>query len=93
MIEGPFVDGRDMFRPSLMFRVACLAVLLLLGASVEALLLNDVFTDVLVAIEAERRLRGFVEPLVTFRAVFFPFDMSLDHLARHQGSFNGPCHE
>jgi hypothetical protein len=36
-------------------------------------------------------LRRFVESLVAFCAVFFPFRMPLDDLARHQRRFETVC--
>lgn len=88
MVEGLFVDRGDVFCAPLMFRVAFLAFTRFLESSVKALLLLDVFADVLVAIEAEHRLRRFVESLVACGARLFPFGMALDYLARHEGGFN-----
>lgn len=93
VIERLVRHRSDIFRSSLMLRVAFLTVPLLFEPSVEALLLLDVLADVFVAILAERILRPFVEAFVTFGAVFFPFGMAFDHLPWHQRRFKtvGPC--
>jgi hypothetical protein len=89
MIEALIIDGSDILSPALMFRVALLAFPLFLEAPVKPLLLIDIFADIFVAIKAEGCLRRFVEPLMACGAGVFPLGMPLDHLARHQGDFDG----
>ena len=91
MVEGLFADRGDSFRSALMFRVTVPTFLLFLESPVKALFVIDVFADIFVAIQAELRLGGFVESLMAFRAVIFPFCVPLDHLTGHQGGFNGSC--
>lgn len=52
------------------------------------MLLLDILSNVFVTIEAEGRLRSFIEALVALGAVFFPFGMARDYLARHQRGFD-----
>ncbi len=91
MIEGQFRDRRNILRSAFVVCVAFLAFALLLKSSVRSLLLRDVRTNVFVTILAEGILRCLVEPLVAFRAVFFPFRMAFDHLPRHQRCLDVVC--
>ena len=88
MVEGLFVDRGDIFGAPLMFRVAFLALALFLESPMKPLPPIDVLADVFVTIEAEHRLRRFVEPFVACGARLFPFSMSLDHLAWHKRSLD-----
>jgi hypothetical protein len=88
VVKRAFVDRRDIFSSPFMFGVAFPAFLQFLEAPVKAVFVIDVLADLFVAIEAESRLRRFVEPFVTGRAGLFPLGMALDHLARHEGRFN-----
>jgi hypothetical protein len=91
VIEGLLRNRSDILPSSLVVRVALLAFALLLESPVRSLLLLDVLPNVLVTILAERILCRLVEPLVTLGTVFFPFGMTVDHLAGHQSRFNVVC--
>ena len=91
MVERLFVDRSDVFGPAFVLGVAFLAFALLLQTSVKALLLRDVGAHVLVTVLAELRLCGFVEALVAFGTVFFPFGMAFDNLPGHERRFNIVC--
>jgi hypothetical protein len=84
MVEVLFLDGSDILRSPLMFGMAFLAFPWFLKSPVKAMSAIDVLADVSVAVEAERRLCGFIEPLMTHGAVLFPRGMPLDYLAWHE---------
>ena len=71
-----------------MFRVACPA-LLLRKAAVIALFLGDVLGDILVAVQAQGVLRGFLETRVTALAVGLEVRMAFNDLARHEHALDG----
>ena len=89
VIEGLISDRGDMFRSAFVFRVTNSTLPLFLESSMRSLFLLDVLAHLLVAIETECGLRGFVEPFVTLGTIFLPFCMSLNYLARHESSLNG----
>lgn len=83
MIEGLFVDRSNVFGSPFVFSMAVLTLMSFLEPSVKSLFVIDILAYVLVAVQAERRLRSFVEALVTLRAAVFPFGMSFNDWARH----------
>lgn len=93
MVENRFVDRRDMFGPSLVFRMAVLAFPLLHLSAVKALLALHILADHFVAIQAKTGLRCLVESFMAFCAIVFPFRMALNDLARHQRRLEtiSPC--
>ena len=91
MIEGLLRDRCNVFLSAFVICVAFLAFPLLFETPVRSLLLLDVLPNVFVTILAERILCRLVEPLVTLRAVFFPFCMAFDHLPRHQRRLDVVC--
>ena len=91
MIEGLFRDRCNILRSAFVVCVAFLAFPLPLESPVRSLFLLDILANVFVAILAEGILRRLVEPLVAFRAVFFPFRMAFDHLPRHQRRLDVVC--
>ncbi len=91
MTECLIRDRCDILRSTSVVCVAVLAFTLLLHSPVRSQFLLDVLANVFVAILAERILRRFVEPLVALGAVLFPFGMTLDHLAWHQGGLDVVC--
>jgi hypothetical protein len=92
MIEGRFIDRSDELLPSFVVGVAALTVRLRQSA-MKPLPAFDVVSDIFVTVLTEPRLRRFIEAFVALCAVFFPFRMALDDLARHQRRFKtvGPC--
>ena len=71
-----------------MFGVAHPA-LLLREAAVIALFLGNVLGDVLVAVQAQGILRGFLETRVAALAVGFDVCMAFNDLARHEHALDG----
>lgn len=88
MVEGPFVDRRDILRSALVFRMASLAFALFFEPSMVALLLLDILASFFMAIQTECCLGRLVESLMTFGAGLLPLGMAFDHLARHEGGFD-----
>lgn len=91
MVERRFVDRGDVLPSSFVVCVAVLTFSMVGQPAMKSLLEIDVRSDIFVAILAELSLRRFVESLVALCAVFFPFRMPLDDLARHQRRFETVC--
>ena len=88
MIECLFVDRGDVFAPAFMLGVAFLALALFFQSSVETLFLRDIGSHLFMAVLAELGLCAFIEALMAFGAVFFPFGMALNDLPRHERCLN-----
>jgi hypothetical protein len=71
-----------------MIRMAGTAFLLL-QAAVITLFLGDILGDILVAVQAQGILRGFLETRVAVLAVGLDVCMAFNDLARHQHAFDG----
>jgi hypothetical protein len=88
VVEGLMCNRGDIGCSTFMFGVARPTFPLFFESSMKALFLLDVFPHFLVTIETELGLPGFVKPFVTLGTVFFPFGMSLDYLAGHEGGLD-----
>ena len=88
MVERFFVQRRDVHRAPLVFGVAHPA-LLLRKAAVMALFLGDVPGHILVAVQAQGVLRGFLETRVAALAVGLEVRMAFNDLARHEHALDG----
>lgn len=88
VVEGLFVQGRDVHRAPLMIRMAGTAFLLP-HATVITLFLDSILGDILVAVQAQGILRGFLETRVAALAVGFDVRMAFNDLARHEHALEG----
>ena len=91
MIERLLRDRCDILRSAPVVCVAVLAFPLLLEPPMRSQFLLDVLANIFVTILTEGIHRRLVEPLVALGTVFFPFGMTFDHLARHQGGLDVVC--
>lgn len=93
VVEGGFVDWRNVLFSPLVVGMALAAFPLLFQPAMKALLAFDILADVFMAVLAQLSLRRLIESLVAFGAGFLPFRVPLNDLARHEGGFKrvGKC--
>ena len=83
VIEGGFVDRRDVLFSPLVVGMAFATFPLFFQPAMKVLLAFDILADVFMAVLAQLSLRRLIEPLVAFGAFFLPLGMALNHLAGH----------
>lgn len=83
VVEGRFVDLRDVLLSSLMLSMALATFPLFFQPAMKVLLTFDILADVFMAVLTQLSLRRLIEPLVAFGAGLLPFRVSLNDLARH----------
>ena len=83
VVEGGFVDRRNVLFSPLVVGMALAAFPLLFQPAMKALLAFDILADVFMAVLAQLSLRRLVEPFMALGAGLFPFGVSLDDLAWH----------
>ena len=86
MIELQTIKLHDIRRAALVFGMAgaAFAGAGILHAPVKPPLLLHIGGDILVAVQAQRRLRARVRAVMAIRTAGFLFDVRLAHFARHQ---------
>ncbi len=82
VIEGFFVDGRDVHRAAFMFGMAN-TTFLLFDATVKSALVAGVLRHVFMAIKAQAGLRGFFKTRVAVFTVDFQIGMAFNYLSWH----------
>jgi len=87
VVEGLFIERRDVHVPPLVLGVAD-AAFLFLDASMVTLLLDGVFGHLFVAVETQPALCALLEAHVALLTVALKIGMAFNYLARHDHAFD-----